>query len=159
MASSMPAGASDRALDRRQLLKAGAWSAPTLALAVAVPAAGAATQAEEIPVQPSTPHIDISGRKLTVSIQASSSETVTVIAEMTVTPDNSGKWDVPDKDAQSKSSYAITEVIPAGGTVTLTFPTFTRKSNANNKVYYTVTYTINGTAAPSLTHTAELRAS
>lgn len=143
-------------LNRRQLLKAGAWAAPALVLATAAPAAANTSPATAPAVTVDAVTLGNSGPRYDVSVgirnSVESTASATVIATISVTPVGVGTWS--DGTTTPKSDSAV---VPVGGTATLAFPTFRRDSNAKDKAHYTITFTVDGVADASLTRTGELR--
>lgn len=155
-------------LNRRQLLKAGAWAAPALVLATAAPAAANASPATANTLPAPAPAAALptvtvdavtlgnSGPRYDVSVgtrnNVASTASATVIATISVTPVGVGTW--PDGTTTPRS---VSAVVPVGGTATLAFPTFSRVNNAKDQAYYTITFTVNGVADAGLTRTGELK--
>ncbi|SFI55772.1 hypothetical protein SAMN04487751_2108 [Microbacterium saccharophilum] len=99
-----------------------------------------------------------SAKQYTVSMDASSTKPVTIVATMTVTPATAGTWTTPNaNNNQTTGSYSIAKVFPSGSTQTFTFPAFARVDNANDTVFYSITSTVDGVADASMTRSGELR--
>ena len=125
--------ADDAVIDRRKLLKIGAWGAPAVILAAAVPAATASVGTTQ---SFTSPTVTIGGTKKSPQVTISGTASGAWVAVLTVTNAKSGDtWD------DGAAGTAPQTKAGAGGTGTVTFPVFKKKDNGDRN--YTLTVTIN----------------
>lgn len=123
--------ASDRTVDRRSLLKAGAWAAPAIVVAAAVPAAAASVVGTNSVTVGATPTVNaLNGNRVSVAVSGTAAQSITITGVLKVTPkpgSAAGSWD--DGTAGSVSKPVVVNVA-AGQSATLTLPTY-KKHDAN----------------------------
>ncbi|QKJ20305.1 hypothetical protein [Microbacterium hominis] len=139
-----PAATPDSTVDRRQLLKVGAWAAPVVVLAAAVPAATASTNTPFSPTATGTDTVTFSG-----TMGAGQSGTLIAVLKVTGQHDKQSSWSDRKAGDQSQTN---TQQVTSGSAVSFTFPTYT-KHNTGFTYTWTLTFTLEGNPLPNATRT------
>lgn len=146
-----------RSIDRRSLLKVGAWAAPVVVLAAAVPAASASGGGTPVPVGQNTVSVPAGttptstptgGNKVVVSVGTTIGAPLTITAIMTIKPTADGTWDAPQPNSGvsvNGSSATVVKTVAAAGPADFVFPAY-KKKNSNSAYDYTITFLWGGSS-------------
>ena len=132
MTSTDSARTGEATLDRRQLLKAGAWAAPVVVLAASVPAAAASTTpvALTLSAAPGDRKIEVKGINCIIKLSGTlSAGGVAVTAVISFTPKapntTVGTWQLPvNGSTHGTESREIVATSKQTGSIVFNFPTY-----------------------------------
>ena len=145
------ASADDHTIDRRKLLKVGAWAAPVVVLAAAVPAASASdgiTQSSVSVPNPTPTATPGNGNSVVVRVSAHTVAPLSITAVMEIKTPADGTWVKPaagsgitvaDGSATTVATATISKVVTSAGDVEFIFPGY-KKKESKSTYQYTIAF-------------------